>query len=55
MIKYDVDKGVAVVHDQPTVAIMALAATYAPLVEAWCAEEGELGKVGESASLEVDV
>ena len=47
MIKYDVDKGHAVVHDQPAVVILALAATFAPLVEAWCAEDSELGKVGE--------
>ena len=32
-------------HDQPAVVVMALAA--APLVEAWCAEDSELGKVGE--------
>ena len=36
MIKYDVEKGYAVVHDQPAVVVMALAS--APLVEAWCAE-----------------
>ena len=45
MIKYDVEKGYAVVYDQPAVVVMALAA--APLVEAWCAEDSELGKVGE--------
>ena len=47
MMKYDVDKGQAVVHDQPAVVVLALAATFAPLVEAWCAEDSELGKVGE--------
>ena len=45
MIKYDAEKGYAVVHDQPAVVVMALAA--APLVEAWCAEDSELGRVGE--------
>ena len=41
-------KGVyAVVHDQPAVVVSFLAATISPLVEAWCAEDGELGKVGE--------
>ena len=33
MTKYDVEKGYAVVHDQPAVFVLALAA--APLVEAW--------------------
>ena len=47
MVKYDVDKGYAVVHEQPAVVVLALAATFAPLVEAWCAEDSELGKVGE--------
>ena len=47
MIKYGVDKGCAVVHDQPAVVVLALAATFAPLVEAWRAEDSELGKVGE--------
>ena len=45
MVKYDVENGYAVVHDQPAVVVMALAA--APLVEAWFAEGSELGKVGE--------
>ena len=45
MIKYDVEKGYAVVHDQPAVLVMALVS--APLVEAWCADDSELGKVGE--------
>ena len=47
MIKYDVERGYAVVQDQPAVVVLALAATFAPLVEAWCAEDSELGKVGE--------
>ena len=47
MIEYDVDKGYAVVQDQPAVVVFALAATFAPLVGAWCAEDSELGKVGE--------
>ena len=47
MIQFDFDKGHAVVHDQPAVVVLALAATFAPLVEAWCAEDSELGKVGE--------
>ena len=47
MIKYDVEKGYAVVQDQPAVVVQALAATFTPLVEAWCAEDRELGKVGE--------
>ena len=47
VIKYDAEKGYAVVQDQPAVVVMALAATFAPLVEAWCAEDSELGKVGE--------
>ena len=48
MIKYEyVDKGYAVVHGQPAVVVLALAATFAPLVEDWCAEDSELGKVGE--------
>ena len=47
MIKYDVEKGYAVVQDQLAVVVMALAATFAPLVEAWRAEDSELGKVGE--------
>ena len=45
MIKYDVVKGYATLQDQPAVVVMALAA--APLVEAWCEEDSELGKVGE--------
>ena len=45
MIKYDVEKGYAVLHDQPAVVVMAMAS--APLVEAWCAEDSELGTVGE--------
>ena len=36
MIKYDVEKGYAVLHDQPAVVVAALAA--APLVGAWCVE-----------------
>ena len=47
MIKYDVDEVYAVVHDQPAVVVLALAATFAPLVEAWCAEDSELERVGE--------
>ena len=47
MIKYDVEKGSAVVQDQPAVVVVALAAMFAPLVEAWLAENSELGKVGE--------
>ena len=44
MIKYDVGKGYGVVHGQPAVGVMALAA--ALLVEACCAEDSGLGKVG---------
>ena len=47
MIEYDVDNGYAVVHDQPAVVLLGRAATCAPLVEAWRAEDSELGKVGE--------
>ena len=47
MVNYAVDKGHAVVHDQPAVVVLALAATFAPLAKAWCAEDCELGKVGE--------
>ena len=44
MIKSDFEKCYAVVHHEPAVVVMALAA--APLVEAWFAEDSELGKVG---------
>ena len=47
MIKYDVGKRYVAVHDQPAVVVLALAATLAPLVEAWCADDSELEKVGE--------
>ena len=45
MIKYDIDKGYATVDDPPAVLVLGLAA--APLVEAWCSAESELGRVGE--------
>ena len=47
MVQYDVGKGSAVVQNLPAVVVLALAATFAPLVEALCAEDGKLGKVGE--------
>ena len=47
MIRYDVDKGYATMQATPAVVVLALAATPSPLVEAWCAEDSELGKVGE--------
>ena len=47
MIRYDVDKGYATIQATPAVVVLALAATPSPLVEAWCAEDSELGKVGE--------
>ena len=47
MIRYDIDKGYASCSVTPTVVVLALAATFAPLVEAWCAEDSELGRVGE--------
>ena len=46
-IKYGVENGYAVVQDKAAVVVMALAAPFAPLVGAWCAEDSELGKVGE--------
>ena len=45
MIKYDIEEGYAVVHDQP--ALLFLALSSALLVEACCAEDSKLGKVGE--------
>ena len=45
MIKYDVEKGYATLQDQPAVVVMAMAA--APLVEAWRAEDSELGNASK--------
>ena len=47
MIRYDIDKGYAKCLATPAIVVLALAATFSPLVEAWCAEDSELGKVGE--------
>ena len=47
IIRYDIDKGYAKCLATPAVVVLALAATFSPLVEAWCAEDSELGKVGE--------
>ena len=47
MIRYEVDHGHAKISDVSAVVVLALAATPMPLVEAWCAENSELGIVGE--------
>ena len=47
MIRYDVEKGFATMQPAPAVVVLALAATPSPLCEAWCAEDSELGRVGE--------
>ena len=45
MIRYDIDKGYAKSLATPAIVVMALAATFAPLLEAWCADGNKLGKV----------